>query len=231
MKKIMIMLLAVAITTSGCISSNKANTENKEVTLEEKEEKELESITASYIGSGEAGQVIDSKCVDIKVQGTYADGSTKEVYGWLIAKEQQLVPGTTCTTDISYKDKTTQLQIACTTVTEEEYRNQSEAISYEELARNPGQHLNKKVAFRGEVIQVMDGANGKNTYRINVTQGEYVWTDTIIVEYTVPAGSPRVLEKDIVSLYGESAGLYTYESTMGSNITIPAIMVKYMYIE
>jgi hypothetical protein len=34
----------------------------------------------------------------------------------------------------------------------------------------------------------------------------------------------RILEDDTVTFYGESVGTMTYESTMGGDITIPAVL-------
>lgn len=44
------------------------------------------------------------------------------------------------------------------------------------------------------------------------------------VEYTLPAGSSRILEKDVVTLSGEYYGLYTYSTTMGAAVTVPALI-------
>ena len=62
--------------------------------------------------------------------------------------------------------------------------------------------------------------------RINVTQGSYgIWDDTILTYYDPKIVSSRVLEDDIITIYGVSQGLYTYESTMGQKITIPLIKI------
>ena len=40
----------------------------------------------------------------------------------------------------------------------------------------------------------------------------------------------RVLEDDYVDMYGTSGGLLTYSSTMGGEITIPALLVNIIEI-
>lgn len=84
--------------------------------------------------------------------------------------------------------------------------------------------------FRGEVIQVME-ATGITVLRVNVTQNQYGWEDTIYVNYFPSEGEPRILEDDIVSIYGEMMDLKTYETIMGGSVTIPQVYAKYIDIE
>ncbi|MBU3190447.1 hypothetical protein K9O30_14760 [Clostridium bowmanii] len=49
--------------------------------------------------------------------------------------------------------------------------------------------------------------------------------DTILlVGYEPSIVDSRILENDVINLKGVSQGVYTYESTMGGNITIPLVM-------
>lgn len=50
------------------------------------------------------------------------------------------------------------------------------------------------------------------------------------MSYELPEGAPRILENDIVTFYGICEGTYTYESVLGSNITIPSVSALYMDI-
>ena len=43
------------------------------------------------------------------------------------------------------------------------------------------------------------------------------------VAYYRAAGEARILEDDRVTVYGTSRGLYTYETVMGAEVTIPFI--------
>lgn len=88
----------------------------------------------------------------------------------------------------------------------------------------------KKIRFTGEIVQVIEDG-GSVAYRINVTQGAYgIWDDTVLVFYDYKDGESRFLEDDIVTFYGRSAGLYTYESTLGSDITIPSAYAEYIVL-
>ena len=93
--------------------------------------------------------------------------------------------------------------------------------NYETFARNPDPYAGKQITFKAKVIQVVEGRNGNNVYRVTVDSDSNC---VFYVEYTLPAGSSRILEKDVVTLSGEYYGLYTYSTTMGAAVTVPALI-------
>ena len=94
-------------------------------------------------------------------------------------------------------------------------------ITYDQLARTPDKYLFEKVKFRGKVVQVMEG-DGTTTIRLAVNDNY----DTIIYgEYDSSVVDSRILEDDWITIYGTSAGLITYESTMGGQISIPGVSI------
>lgn len=116
-------------------------------------------------------------------------------------------------------------------ITEDEYKSQCSSISYNDIARNPNDYIGKMATFRGKVIQVQE--NGKNVVlRINVTQGQYgLWEDTIYVDYQRKNDNEsRVLEDDIVTIYGEIKGIKSYKAVLGNQISIPHIKAEYIDI-
>lgn len=100
-------------------------------------------------------------------------------------------------------------------------------ISYEQIARTPDDYYFEKVKFSGKVVQVMEGEDTTNQLRVAINDNY----DTIMfVEYEKDILDSRVLEDDYINIYGFSMGVITYESTMGGNITIPAVaanMIEY----
>ncbi len=110
------------------------------------------------------------------------------------------------------------------------YRKSCSSISYDNLARNPDEYIGELVVFTGEIIQAMDAPSAEylNTYRINVTKERYFWTDTLYVSYDASRSSSRLLEDDIVKLYGKFKGLQTYETIFGASVTIPWVEAKYI---
>lgn len=112
----------------------------------------------------------------------------------------------------------------------DEYKESCKTYDYKELARNPSGYIGEKVKFTGEVIQVQESVY-VNIYRINVTEGDYgFWEDTLYVTYTPEEDTPRILENDIITLYGEMEDLMTYETVLGSTATLPSMTAKYIDI-
>lgn len=107
-----------------------------------------------------------------------------------------------------------------------EYKAQCKSIAYDSIAREPDKYKNKMVKFTGQVIQVQD--NGSNiNLRVNVTKGQYnIYEDTIWVNYTYSANEKKILENDIVNLWGETKGTISYTSVLGAKITIPEINAR-----
>ena len=103
----------------------------------------------------------------------------------------------------------------------EEKKGYDTGITYSNLARTPDEYEGKKVKFKGKVIQVLQ-ADGEVDIRLAVNS-DY---DEILLAYYPPSlVSSRVLEDDIITIYGVSKGLYTYESTMGGHITVPFVSI------
>lgn len=107
----------------------------------------------------------------------------------------------------------------------ENYKSECQDTSYSEIARDSNGLAGQYFTFTGKIIQVMDG-----TYRMNVTVDEWgIYNDTILFIYDTGDGD-RILEDDIVTIWGQSMGLTTYTSVLGSEITVPAIDAKYISI-
>ena len=94
-------------------------------------------------------------------------------------------------------------------------------ITYDQLARTPDNYLAEKVKFRGKVLQVMEG-DDYISIRLAVN-GDY--DNVIYGQYEPSIVSSRVLEDDNITIYGLSSGLFTYESTMGAQISIPGVII------
>lgn len=100
-------------------------------------------------------------------------------------------------------------------------------ITYEQIARTPDDYYFEKVKFSGKVVQVMEGEETTNQLRVAINDN---YDTVMLVEYEKDILDSRVLEDDYINIYGFSMGVITYESTMGGNITIPAVsanMIEY----
>ncbi|MFJ1106560.1 hypothetical protein SNE23_04710 [Bacillus sp. RA(2023)] len=105
---------------------------------------------------------------------------------------------------------------------EEERIGYETGITYDQLARTPDEFKGKKAKFTGKVLQVMEG-EGETQLRVAVN-GNY--DKVLYVAYKSDILNSRVLEKDNVTVKGKSAGIFTYKSTMGGEISIPAMLVE-----
>lgn len=116
-------------------------------------------------------------------------------------------------------------------ISRSEYIAGCSEIAYDDLARNPDKYKGQSFVFTGEVIQVVEPNYGNTVYlRINVTKGKYTWSDTIFAEVELPKSADRILEDDIITIYGDCEGLYTYESITGTQVSVPSIKIRFFDI-
>src|SRR5699024_9936838 len=97
-------------------------------------------------------------------------------------------------------------------------------ITYDNLARDPDKYEDEKVKFSGRIIQVMeDDEEDYTQYRFTVNDD----SDTVAyLAITKDQLDSRILEDDMLTIYGKSIGVVTYESTLSGDVTIPAIIVN-----
>ena len=117
------------------------------------------------------------------------------------------------------------------------YKNNCKTLSFKDLSRNPDKHKGEKLKYTGKVIQVQEDEHwldDKTTVdlRINVTKDEYgLWDDTIYATVELPKNADRILEDDIITIWGECDGKYSYTSVLGSDVTLPKINIEYYSIK
>lgn len=110
------------------------------------------------------------------------------------------------------------------------YCDSCKAYTYKEIARNPDSVKGEKAKFTGEVIQVMEDGSSV-VLRVNITAKGRYYDDTIYVKYTRKADDEdRILEDDIVNIYGTLAGLETYTSITNQSVTLPKVYAEYIDI-
>ena len=99
----------------------------------------------------------------------------------------------------------------------------AQEIAYDELFRNNELHVGKEVRLVAKIVQVIANPDQSDEFylRANVTPGDFIWDDTVFLEYT----GPRLLEDDIVEMIGIVEGLFTYEAVLGNQVTVPHISV------
>lgn len=114
---------------------------------------------------------------------------------------------------------------------EQEFKNNCKIVEYEDLARNPDKIKGQNVKITGEVIQVMKDYTTTNI-RVNITKSDYdFYTDTVYITYTPEAGEDKILEDDIITIWGTSQGDCTYTTVLGATVTLPLIEAKYIELQ
>lgn len=101
-------------------------------------------------------------------------------------------------------------------------------VTYQQLARDTNGMFNKNIIVKGEVAQVMD-LDDESWYEglISITYHNDDYFDYYDdnIYFIIPKNyvSQRILDGDILTLTGKSAGLYTYENAFGASLTVPCI--------
>lgn len=117
-------------------------------------------------------------------------------------------------------------------IPETEYKSMCTEIAFNDLSRNPDSYKGQFFKFTGEVIQVMEDDSTVDI-RMNITavtseyfEGVY-YEDTIYVTLPWEDGLDRILEEDIITVYGKCAGLYKYTSVLGDQVALPKLDAQY----
>lgn len=114
---------------------------------------------------------------------------------------------------------------------EEDFKSKCNEYTFEQLARNPDKIKGNSVKVKGKVIQVLESKN-TISLRVNITKDSYgYYKDTIYVTYINEAGADRILEDDIITIWGGALGNYKYTSILGAEITLPWIEAEYVELE
>lgn len=161
---------------------------------------------------------------------TYAESYTqkpkKKKWPWLIVGVLLLIFGFTLLTDGIFSSVS-----GGTKLSESEYKALCKTVSYDALARNPDANKGNYYTLYGEVIQVVEDGNDVQL-RVNVTPVMFLdevsyYEDTVYVFAELPKGGKRILEGDMIRIYGECVGLITYRSLFDQQISLPGIYAAY----
>lgn len=120
------------------------------------------------------------------------------------------------------KAKAEEEEKARTEAEEKEKLGYDTGITYDQLARTPDDYMYEKVKFSGKVIQVIEG-EGETQIRFAVNDN---YDTVLFAQYDASIVESRVLEDDKITIYGTSVGLITYETTLGANKSIPAVLIE-----
>ena len=182
--------------------------------------KQVEKVTAEYIGSKEEGTVIGQGNKDLVVTVKWDDGSEEVVTDYTMDKEIKLEAGGTGEATITAFGATTKLKVECSTLTEAQFKEKCKTRGYKDLLRKASYAEYTKIY--GKVVQDC----GKGYYRI--TSGGSAWDNVYMVTVL---SNDTLVEDDWVTCYGVTTGIYTYETVMGASQKVPWLTAKYVEID
>jgi len=112
-----------------------------------------------------------------------------------------------------------------------EFKDKCKTYDYKTIYRYAEDYKGKEVKYTGKVVQVIDDGD-VSSYRVNITKDRWgYYDDTVYVIYAnLDNSTPRILEDDIITMYGTLGDLFSYETVMGSKLTIPSITARYIEI-
>ena len=132
------------------------------------------------------------------------------------------MPPTTTTTEPP-TTTATEAPTTAPTAASAAYKVKCKPVNYAVLAKNPDAHTGEFVTFKGKIFQMGEIA-GIPWMLVDVT---YTSSDTsnIYIEY---GETVDVHEGDIINVWGECAGSYSYTPVANQQITVPAVQAKYI---
>lgn len=109
----------------------------------------------------------------------------------------------------------------------EQYKASCKLVDYDTLARTTEVYVGQRIVLDGKVTQVKEGSSGY--INIDITKvSTGIWKDTVWVNYKRPADTNRILDGDVVRVWGSVKGRKTYTSALSQSITLPEIDAKYV---
>jgi hypothetical protein len=124
-----------------------------------------------------------------------------------------------CSNSISQTTPETNQAVPKLTISE--IKSKAITIPYDDLMRYNERYVGDIVYYRGKIMQIVNSYGDNYTIRLATKQSEYLgYSDNIIwVNYK----GERLLEKDIIDVWGKVKGLQDYSALFGNQITIPAV--------
>ncbi|MBR5367822.1 MAG: hypothetical protein IK138_00930 [Lachnospiraceae bacterium] len=110
----------------------------------------------------------------------------------------------------------------------EEKKGYDTGYTYEDLARRPDDYIGKKVKFKGEVLQVVE-SSWSNEIQIRLATKKNSWggySDNVIyAHFNKNLITERILDEDIITVYGVAEQLTSYTTILGATVTLPQVKV------
>lgn len=117
-------------------------------------------------------------------------------------------------------------------ISEADFRTSCEALNYKDLLRNPENYIGKNVLITVKISQVLGGSSGRNKYYrcYSDTSGYgYYYDDEYYIQDDRYDSAPKLLEDDIIAVYGTYEGIETITRAIGwTSEEVPRIVMRYV---
>ncbi len=114
-----------------------------------------------------------------------------------------------------------------------DYKNSCEKLNYKDVLREPDKYSGKNVYWFGKVSQVVDSVS--YMVYVDCTKYQYIndysCSNPIYLIYVPDSSSLKLIEGDMVEIYGKMDGIQSYVTVLGANKTIPKVMAFYVDIQ
>jgi hypothetical protein len=121
-------------------------------------------------------------------------------------------------------DKAAAAKAAAAAVTDKSTYTKISTRQFAKVAKNPDSYIGKKYMLYGHVTQ-FDAATGTETFRADLASSRksdwYEYDTNSIVDQGRDGLFDDVVQDDLVTLYVEVNGSYSYDTQIGGNTTVP----------
>lgn len=110
-------------------------------------------------------------------------------------------------------------------MSQDEIISNSIEVPYEDLFRYNEKYVGKIVHIKGQVLQVSETGTDDFVVRLATKDSGYGYYDDIVwVEFRNT--NERILEDDMLDVYGEVIGIQTYTAVLGNEVSLPAVVTR-----
>lgn len=107
-------------------------------------------------------------------------------------------------------------------------KREYETNFYDKIAREPEKYMELNIKGSGEIIQIMETSQDGVDMFVTRIAVDYDYDKVLFCAIRKSDIDKRFLEGDKVNFWGVSGGLYTYETVLGSEVTIPAVAILHI---
>lgn len=107
-------------------------------------------------------------------------------------------------------------------MSEAEYKGKCKEVTFKELSEDKDAMKGDMLTLTGEVVQVKG-----DFCRFNVTKTSYGYDNTVAFTFD---SKVDIKEKDIITVWGDSEGFFTYTTVINDEITVPKLNANYIEV-